>query len=124
MGFSVGSISYGDDILGSSLACAPVQNDWNIRHDPTQFPANEQTDPHTHHAGQVRRSGVAAAESHPEPALPLADHEEEKKHKKVKLADSDLRRITLWLDCNSNFYGAYANTAEQLRGESVMPDIE
>jgi hypothetical protein len=47
-----------------------------------------------------------------------------KKHEKVKLSKDDLHRITLWLDCNSNFYGAYTNTQEQVRGKTVMPDIE
>jgi len=42
----------------------------------------------------------------------------------VKLSKSDFHRITLWLDCNSNFYGAYAKTQEQIRGKVVMPDIE
>ncbi len=47
-----------------------------------------------------------------------------KKHKAVKLSASDFNRITLWLDCNSNFYGAYVKTKEQIRGEVVFPDIE
>jgi hypothetical protein len=47
-----------------------------------------------------------------------------KKHKAVKLSKSDFHRITLWLDCNSNFYGAYAKTKEQIRGKTVIPDIE
>jgi hypothetical protein len=47
-----------------------------------------------------------------------------KKHKAVKLSKSDFRRITLWLDCNSNFYGAYVKTQEQIRGQVVIPDIE
>ena len=47
-----------------------------------------------------------------------------KKHAAVKLSQSDFHRITLWLDCNSNFYGAYVKTQEQIRGKAVMPDIE
>ncbi|MBC8372320.1 MAG: hypothetical protein H8E53_01905 [Planctomycetes bacterium] len=47
-----------------------------------------------------------------------------KKHVAVKLSQSDFHRITLWLDCNSNFYGAYVKTQEQIRGKVVMPDIE
>jgi len=47
-----------------------------------------------------------------------------KKHAVVKLSQSDFHRITLWLDCNSNFYGAYVKTREQIRGKVVMPDIE
>jgi hypothetical protein len=38
-----------------------------------------------------------------------------------KLPPEDIRRITLWLDCNSNFYGAYKETAKQARGEVVLP---
>ncbi len=47
-----------------------------------------------------------------------------KKHAAVKLSQSDFHRITLWLDCNSNFYGAYEKMQEQIRGEMVMPDLE
>jgi hypothetical protein len=32
-----------------------------------------------------------------------------------------MRRITLWLDCNSNFYGAYTDLEQQARGEVVRP---
>jgi len=45
----------------------------------------------------------------------------ERGHHDLKLADDDLRRITLWLDCNSNFYGAYRDTGRQARGEVVVP---
>lgn len=38
-----------------------------------------------------------------------------------KLSAEDLRRITLWLDCNSNFYGAYKETEKQARGGVVLP---
>ena len=37
------------------------------------------------------------------------------------LPPEDLRRIILWLDCNSNFYGAYRQIEEQARGEIVLP---
>ncbi len=47
-----------------------------------------------------------------------------KGHHKVKLPPEDLRRITLWLDSNSEFYGAYHNAAAQARGEVVKPDLE
>jgi len=47
-----------------------------------------------------------------------------KKHAAVKLSKDDLRRITLWLDCNSNFYGAYVKMQEQVQGKVVMPEIE
>jgi hypothetical protein len=38
------------------------------------------------------------------------------------LPAEDLRRITLWLDCNSNFYGAYKQIEKQARGETVLPE--
>lgn len=42
-------------------------------------------------------------------------------HHDVKLTQEELRRITLWLDCNSNFYGAYRDKEKQARGEVVAP---
>jgi hypothetical protein len=42
-------------------------------------------------------------------------------HHDVALPPDDLRRLTLWLDCNSNFYGAYHATAAQAKGEIVQP---
>jgi hypothetical protein len=42
-------------------------------------------------------------------------------HHQVRLPAEDQRRLTLWLDCNSNFYGAYHATAAQARGEVVRP---
>jgi hypothetical protein len=46
------------------------------------------------------------------------------KHYGVKLSDEDFHRITLWLDCNSEFYGSYENTAAQARGEIVRPTLD
>jgi len=46
-----------------------------------------------------------------------------KGHHKVKLAPEELRCITLWLDCNSNFYGAYFETEQQARGKVVKPRL-
>jgi len=45
-------------------------------------------------------------------------------HYGVRLSDDEFRRVTLWLDCNSEFYGAYENTLAQSRGEPVMPSLE
>ena len=42
-------------------------------------------------------------------------------HYDVKLSPDDLRRITLWLDCNSNFFGAYHDPEQQARGAIVRP---
>jgi hypothetical protein len=47
-----------------------------------------------------------------------------KGHHKVKLTEEELRRITLWLDTNSNFYGAYLQTDLQREGQQVMPSLE
>ena len=46
------------------------------------------------------------------------------RHYGVKLPPDDLRRLVLWLDANSEFYGAYENTAAQLRGEIVEPSLD
>jgi hypothetical protein len=43
----------------------------------------------------------------------------EKGHNDLKLPAEDLRRITLWLDCNSNFYGTYHDTKKQAQGQLV-----
>ena len=47
-----------------------------------------------------------------------------KGHHDVKLTAEELYRITLWIDCNTNFYGAYLETEKQARGELVMPSIK
>jgi hypothetical protein len=46
------------------------------------------------------------------------------RHHGVTLPPEDLYRVVLWLDCNSNFYGAYADTEAQCGGEAVLPRIE
>ncbi|MDR1602004.1 MAG: hypothetical protein LBS42_06200, partial [Tannerella sp.] len=48
----------------------------------------------------------------------------DKGHKNVKLTPEEKRRIALWLDCNSDFYGTYENIEAQRRGEIVYPVIE
>ena len=45
-------------------------------------------------------------------------------HHDLKLTPEELYRITLWIDCNTNFYGAYLETEKQARGELVMPSVE
>ncbi len=45
-------------------------------------------------------------------------------HYDVELSDEDFHRVTLWLDCNSEFYGSYENTEAQGRGEVVKPSLE
>jgi len=45
-------------------------------------------------------------------------------HHDVKLSAEDMHRITLWLDCNSDFFGAYENIEAQGRGEIVKASLE
>ncbi len=45
-------------------------------------------------------------------------------HYGVELSEEDFHRIVLWLDCNSEFYGAYYNTEAQARGEMVYPRLD
>jgi hypothetical protein len=42
-------------------------------------------------------------------------------HHDLNLPAVAMRRVTLWLDCNSNFYGAYTDLERQARGELVRP---
>ena len=42
----------------------------------------------------------------------------------MKLPPEDFHRITLWLDCNSEFYGSYHDTAQATRGEMVRPTLD
>jgi hypothetical protein len=48
----------------------------------------------------------------------------DKEHYDVKLSAEDHHRLTLWLDCNSEFYGSYEDTVAQARGEIVQPTLE
>jgi len=50
----------------------------------------------------------------------------EQGHYDLKLPPEDLRRLTLWLDCSSMFYGVYEREGgeAQLRGELVRPTLE
>jgi hypothetical protein len=45
-------------------------------------------------------------------------------HYGVTLPDQDRYRLTLWLDCNSEFFGSYENTAAQAAGELVLPTLD
>ena len=47
-----------------------------------------------------------------------------KGHNKVELSAADLHRITLWLDCNSDFFGSYENVDAQCRGEVVPAPLD
>jgi hypothetical protein len=46
------------------------------------------------------------------------------RHYGVQLPPEDFHRLTLWLDCNSEFLGSYENVAAQLRGEVVQPTLQ
>ena len=48
----------------------------------------------------------------------------EKGHKDIKLSQEEMRKISIWLDCNSDFYGTYENLEAQRRGEIVHPILE
>ena len=48
----------------------------------------------------------------------------EKGHHDVKLTPEEMHRITLWLDCNSDFFGAFENTKAQADGQVVKPKME
>jgi hypothetical protein len=45
-------------------------------------------------------------------------------HHDLILSKEDLHRITLWLDCNSDFFGSYENTEAQAKAEIVQPMLE
>jgi len=45
-------------------------------------------------------------------------------HHGVTLSDEDFHRLVLWLDCNSEFYGSYENTAAQAQGRTVRPTLD
>lgn len=46
-----------------------------------------------------------------------------KGHHGVQLTDEEMLRITLWLDLNSVFYGAYDHTEAQAKGKRVLPRL-
>ncbi len=48
----------------------------------------------------------------------------DRRHYGVDLAEEDYRRVTLWLDGNSEFYGAYHEVEAQARGELVHPRLD
>ncbi len=56
-------------------------------------------------------------------AAPLLEYLDQR-HFGVRLLPEDLRRVTLWLDCNSEFYGAYHDIDAQSRGEVVEPQLD
>jgi hypothetical protein len=47
----------------------------------------------------------------------------DQEHYGVQLSPEELRRIIVWLDANSEFYGAYEDTEAQQRGEIIYPSL-
>jgi len=47
-----------------------------------------------------------------------------KGHHGVKLSRQEMDRIVLWLDCNSDFFGAYHAIAAQAAGQIVRPNLQ
>jgi len=45
-------------------------------------------------------------------------------HHGLKLPRKDLHRLTLWIDCNSNLFGAYRRREDQLAGKIVRPLVD
>ena len=45
-------------------------------------------------------------------------------HHDLKLAPGDMHRLVLWMDSNSDFFGAYERLQEQMAGQTVWPKIE
>ena len=45
-------------------------------------------------------------------------------HYGVHLSPEEFRRLIVWLDANSEFYGAYEDTEAQARGEIVFPTLD
>ncbi|MDY0166888.1 MAG: discoidin domain-containing protein [Thermoguttaceae bacterium] len=45
-------------------------------------------------------------------------------HYGVKLTEEERRRVIVWLDANSDFFGVYENTEAQSRGEVVYPSLD
>jgi hypothetical protein len=45
-------------------------------------------------------------------------------HHELRLPKEDLHRIALWIDCNSNLFGAYREREAQLTGKAVRPAVE
>ena len=76
-----------------------------------------------------RNGGNGAANSQRQYSLPGQDGARASKlytmlmanHHDVKLTPEELRRFFVWMDCNSNFYGAYSDLEQQARGDIVLP---
>ena len=47
-----------------------------------------------------------------------------KGHHDLHLSKEDMHRLTLWMDCNSDFYGSYQNLEDQKLAKTVWPSLE
>lgn len=45
-------------------------------------------------------------------------------HKDVQLSKEEMRKIVLWLDCNSDFFGSYEHLEQQAQRHVVQPTLE
>jgi hypothetical protein len=70
------------------------------------------------HGGSRTTAGQFGAQA--APLLPYLD----RRHYGVNLSPQDFHRVTLWLDCNSEFYGAYEDTTAQALGKVVHPNLD
>jgi hypothetical protein len=70
------------------------------------------------HGGSRTIAGRFGA--HAAPLLPYLDE----RHYGVRLTEEEFHRLTLWLDCNSEFYGAYHDMDAQARGDVVTPQLD
>jgi cytochrome c553 len=77
--------------------------------------------PQKEHGGARSEPGAFGARASPLMAIMLGP---EHGRRGLRLSDDDLRRLALWLDANSDFYGAYEETQAQARGEAVAPSLE
>jgi hypothetical protein len=48
----------------------------------------------------------------------------DERHYGVRLTGEEFRRIIVWLDANSEFYGAYEQPEAQARGQIVFPSLD
>jgi hypothetical protein len=70
------------------------------------------------HGGARSTAGQTGAR-----AAPLLEYLDSTHHG-VDLSAAERRRVTLWLDCNSEFLGAYEDAPAQRRGEVVRPALD
>ncbi len=119
---------------GEDAAEEPDLRRGNWREDPFHwYRSYRNLHPYAFHYGAPRRDQVKNQYDRWQPArtipgkfgarasrlLPLL----EKGHEGVELSPEEIRRITLWLDTNSDFFGAYENVAAQAGGERVDPKL-